>query len=65
MSNHHIADPVCMSATLDCEDCKLTYVTSGVIYITGADNSTDTYEIPLEIWRLFNGIVEKMEGNDE
>lgn len=65
MSNHHIADAACMSVTLDCEDCKLTYSSSGVIYITGADNSLDTYEIPLGIWRLFSGIIEKMEGDDE
>lgn len=58
----HIADSVCMSLTLDCEGCKLIYSNSGMVYITGADDSTDTYEIPLEVWRLFNSMVERMEG---
>jgi hypothetical protein len=54
-----------MAVTLDCEGCRLTYSNSGTVYITGADNSADTYEIPLEIWRLFNEILEKMEARDE
>lgn len=64
MSTHHIADTVCMSATLDCGDCKMTYSSSGMAYITGANDSADTYEIPLEVWRLFNSMVERMECNE-
>lgn len=60
MSKEHIADTVCMTVTLDCDGVKLI-TNSGMVYITGADDSDNTYEIPLEIWRLFNNMVEKME----
>jgi hypothetical protein len=38
----------------------LIYADAGTVFVTRQGG--DTYEIPLEIWRLFNGIVEKMEG---